>query len=148
MRVVSLSEQEVGDNSIHRTAHFSALQVDLRLPYLLLSRIDGGLCLQRISFIDLLLFSAAREIRQATPTFGLQILHVKVRHPLLQDRLVRAQCDVKIKGIDDIQKVAFVHELVVDNSQFRDLTGNLRRYTCNLNSDTPVACPGPSVIMV
>jgi hypothetical protein len=45
-RVVSLSEQEIGDNSIHRTAHFSTLQVDLRLSHLLLNRIDGGLSSQ------------------------------------------------------------------------------------------------------
>src|SRR5215470_12043265 len=124
MRVVSLSEQEIGDKSIHRTAHFSAPQVDLRLPHLLLRRINGGPCLQRTSLVDLLLFGAARQVRQATPTFGLQILHVEVRYPLLQDRLVRAQCDVKIEWIDDIQKVALAYELVVHNSQFRDLTGN------------------------
>src|ERR1700757_2875589 len=41
-----------------------------------------------------------------------------------------------------------MNELVVDNSQFRDLTRNLRRHTCNLHSHSPVACPRPSVVLV
>jgi hypothetical protein len=35
---------------------------------------------------------------------------------LLQDRLVRAQRDVEIEGIDDVQYVALMNELIIDDS--------------------------------
>ena len=60
-----------------------ALQIDLRLRNLLLSRVNSRFRLKGTSFIDLLLLDAARKIGEAAPSLGLEFLHVQVSRPLL-----------------------------------------------------------------
>ena len=82
-RVVSHSEQEISDVPVHRTAHLGAPQVDFRLLHLLLRRVDNGRRLNSTSLIGLLLLGADREIGQALPSLGLQILDVPIGNLLL-----------------------------------------------------------------
>ena len=38
-----------------------------------------------------------------------------------------------------------MNELIIDDSQLYDLARDFRRHTCNLDSHTPIACPGPAL---
>jgi hypothetical protein len=76
------------------------------------------------------------------------LLHVQIGYLLLQCRFVHTECDLKIEWVDDVQDVALVDELVVGNSQIPDLTGDLRRHTCNMNSHSPIPCPGPGIVLI
>src|SRR6516225_3049291 len=81
------------------------------------------------------------------PSLGLRVFHLQVSGLLLQRGGIRTQRYLEIEGIDNVQDVTLVDELVVGNLQFRNLPGNLWRYARDLGPYTPVAGPGRHHVM-
>ncbi len=69
--------------------------------------------------VDLLLFSGRGEIAQRLPPLRLGPLHLKVGspHPLL--RRGGIERGAEIEGVDDVEQVALMHELIVDDVRSR-----------------------------
>ena len=61
---------------------------------------------------------------------------------LAQLRLVRVERHLEVEGIDDVEHVALVDELVVDDADFRDLPRHLGRDARDLHADAAVSRPG------
>ncbi len=76
------------------------------------------------------------------PAFRLHLLDLLIGGFLAQLRLARVQRHLKIEGIDDVEHVALVNILVVDDPNFRDLARHLGRDPCDLHANAAVSCPG------
>ena len=70
------------------------------------------------------------------------MLDLQVRRPLVDQRLADANGYVEVEGIDDVEDVALVDELVIGHPQFDDLARYLRRDVGDLHAHAAVARPG------
>jgi hypothetical protein len=118
---VAYPHQKVSDIAINRTAHLCAFEIDVCLGDLLLSGVEGGLRLSRGAGKELLLLGCCGEVGQVLAAFCLYPFDLQIGSSLAQNRLAGVERRLKIEGIDDIEQVALVNVLVVDDVDFRDL---------------------------
>jgi hypothetical protein len=72
----------------------------------------------------------------------LHSLDLQIGGFLTQLRLARVERHLKIEGIDDVEHVALVNVLVVNDPDFRDLPRHLGRDARDLHADAAVSRPG------
>ena len=99
----------------------------------------------RVRLVDLLVLHADRLNAQVPPPFCLSFCVLRIGLGLLHRRLHQAHGDLEIGRVDRDQQVAFVDELVIDDGQFDDAAGDLRRYRDDVGAHRAVARPGPPI---
>ena len=82
------------------------------------------------------------------PALCLHPLHLEIGSFLAQLRLGGVKRHLKIEGVDDVEHVAFVNVLVVDDPDFGDLPRYLRRHVRDLHPNTAVPGPGRGDVVV
>ena len=85
---------------------------------------------------------------EVLPALCLHPLHLQIGGFLAQLRLGGVKRHLKIEGIDDVEHVAFVNVLVVDDPDFGDLPRYLRRDVRDLHPNAAVPRPGRGDIVV
>ncbi len=82
------------------------------------------------------------------PTLRLHSPDLQIGCLLAQLRLTRVERYLEVERIDDVEDVALVNILIVDNPEFRDLPGYLRRNARDLHAHAAVSRPGRGDIEV
>ena len=147
-RVIARAQEKVRHIAVDRAANLRASQVDLGLIDLLLGRLECRLRLDRGSGEDLLLFGAGREIGQALPPCGLDLLYLQIGRLLPQRCRCGAHGHLEVVGVDHVQHVAPMDELVVGDPQVDDLARDLRGHAGDLHADPAVPGPGRVDVVV
>lgn len=78
----------------------------------------------------------------------LGLLHLQVCRPLVDEGLADADGYLEVEGIDDVEHVALVDELVVGHPQLHDFARNLRRDIGDLHAHAAVPRPGRGDIVL
>ena len=76
------------------------------------------------------------------------MLDLEVCSPLVDQRLADMNGYVEIEGIDNVEDVTLVDELVIGHPQFDDLARYLRGDVGDLNADAAVPRPGSGHVVL
>jgi hypothetical protein len=133
--VVADAHQKVGDVAVHWASDFGPAKVDFSLLDLDLCGLERAVGLGCSAGHKLFLLDSGSKISQRLTTASLELLHLQVGRPGHELSPSLIKCALEVERVDDVEHVALVNVLVINEIDARDLTRHLRRDACDLNTD-------------